>query len=145
MTVLQQQAGQRVQVLGDQVCIKLKSQNSDNHMSVVTVDVPPGSVVAPHIHLYEEESYYILDGCITVQIAGEETLAKVGDFVHIPTGTVHGYRNDSDQPSRFLAWSIGGSLDQFFLEMGENIKSMPEDLDKLPAILDRHGIQMAEQ
>jgi quercetin dioxygenase-like cupin family protein len=143
MTVLQQQAGQRVQVFDDQVCIKLKSQNSDNRMTVVTVDVPPGSMVAPHVHLHEEESYYMLEGSITVQVAGEETLVKSGDFVHIPPGTAHSYRNDSSQPSRFLAWAIGGSLDEFFLEIGATIKSVPDDLAKLPAILDRHGIQMA--
>jgi quercetin dioxygenase-like cupin family protein len=144
MTILQHQEGQKLQVLSDQVCIKLPSQNSENRMTVVTVDAPPGSVVAPHIHLDEEESYYMLEGSITIQIDGVESLVQTGDFVHIPAGTPHGYQNNSSQPSRFLAWSIGGALDQFFLAMSTNIKSLPEDLPKLPDILDRYHIQMAE-
>lgn len=144
MTVLQHQAGQDIQVLGDRVCIKLKSEDSDNRMTVVTVDVPPGSMVAPHIHTQEKESYYMLEGSMTVRVAGAETVVETGDFVHIPTGTVHSYCNDSGRPCRFLAWAIGGSLDRFFLEMSANIKSIPDDLPKLPAIIDRYGIQMAD-
>jgi quercetin dioxygenase-like cupin family protein len=145
MTILQDRDGQKVQVLGDQVCIKLPSQDSENRMTVVTVEVPPGSGVASHIHLYEEESYYMLMGAMTVKVGEEESIVQTGDFVHIPTGTPHSYRNDGPQTSRFLAWTIGGELDRFFLAMGATIKSIPEDLPKLPEILDRYGIQMAEQ
>jgi quercetin dioxygenase-like cupin family protein len=145
MSVIHSQEGQCISVLHDQVCIKLKSQDSTNHMSVITVDAPAGSMVAPHMHLAEEESYYMLAGSITVKIGDRETIVNPGDFVHIPAGTVHGYRNESNQPARFLAWVVGGELDQFFLTMGEQIRSVPEDLPKLPDILQRYNIQLADE
>lgn len=143
MSVVHNQEGQSIRVLHDQICIKWKSQDSANQMTVITVDAPAGSMVAPHMHLAEEESYYMLEGSITVQVGDRETVVQSGDFVHIPAGIVHGYRNESNQPAKFLAWVVGGALDQFFLTMGEQIRSLPEDLPKLPPILQHYNIQMA--
>ncbi|CAN1212135.1 hypothetical protein TUMEXPCC7403_18155 [Tumidithrix helvetica PCC 7403] len=78
-----------------------------------------------------------------MQMGGESLTVRAGDFVHIPAVTVHGYANTSDRPTRFLAWAIGGAIDEFFIEMSEKIRQLPDDLPKLTEILDRHGIQMA--
>jgi quercetin dioxygenase-like cupin family protein len=143
MTVIPSQEGQKVKVLSDRVCIKLKSSHSPNSMAVVTVEVPPGSLVPPHIHTQEEESYYMLDGSMVLQMGSEEFTIEPNDFVHIPPGTIHGYRNDSDRPIHFLAWAVGGAIDDFFIEMGEKIREIPNDFPKMPEILDKYGIQMA--
>jgi len=143
MTVIPSQEGQTVQVLSDRVCIKLKSSNSPNSMAVVTVEVPPGGLVPPHIHAQEEESYYMLDGSMVMQLGSEFLTIQPHDFVHIPPGTIHSYRNDSDRPIHFLAWTVGGAIDDFFIEMGEKIREIPNDLPKMPEILDKYGIQMA--
>jgi quercetin dioxygenase-like cupin family protein len=144
MAVLKRQDGQSVQVLGDLVCIKLPSSQSAHRMTVITVEVPPGGEVPPHIHAQEEECYYLLEGEMLVQVGGKEVAIKAGDFVHVPAGTIHGYRNLSDQPIRFLAWAVGGALDNFFLEMAEQIQVVPDDLAKVPAILQKYGIQVVQ-
>lgn len=90
MTVIPSQEGETVQVLSDRVYIKLKSSHSPNSMTVVTVEVPPGGFVPPHIHTHEEESYYMLDGSMLMQLGTEECTIKPDDFVHIPPGTIHG-------------------------------------------------------
>lgn len=35
-------------------------------------------------------------------------------------------------------------MDQFFIEMSDKIKNMPEDLPKMPEILSKFRIQMLE-
>jgi hypothetical protein len=55
---------------------------------------------------------------------------------------IYGYSNHSDQTIRFLAWSVGGAVDEFFTEMSETIRTMPDDLPKMPAILEKYGVQM---
>ncbi len=144
MTVLHSQEGQHLQVLSDRLCIKLKSDDSPNRMSVVTVTVPPTGFVPPHTHDKEEESYFMLTGKMVMQLGSQELTVETGDFVHVPAGTIHGYRNDTDQPVRFLAWSIGGAIDQFFTEMSEQIREIPNDLPKMPTILAKYGIQMVQ-
>ncbi|QYO64005.1 cupin domain-containing protein [Leptolyngbya sp. 7M] len=141
MTIVRSQAGEAMQVLSDRVCLKLRSTNSANRMAVMTVEVPPGGGVPPHTHAIEEESYYMLEGCMIMQVGDEELTIEPDDFAHVPAGVAHGYRNNSTQPVRFLAWTIGGAIDQFFLEMTE-VREMPQDLPKMAAILHRYGIQM---
>jgi quercetin dioxygenase-like cupin family protein len=145
MAVSKHQEGQRLEVLGDQVCIKLPSAQSANHMAVMTVEVPPEGGVPLHTHLQEEESYYMLEGQMLVQVGSEEIEIGAGDFVHIPAGVVHSYRNTSDQPIRFLAWTVGGAMDSFFQEMAEQIREVPQDFAKMPEILKKYGIQVVGQ
>jgi quercetin dioxygenase-like cupin family protein len=144
MTVLRSQAGQTLQVLSDRICLKLKSAASPNRMAVMTVEVPPGGFVPPHTHAQEEESYFMLEGTMVMQLGSQEWTIAPGDFVHVPAGTIHGYKNDSNQCVRFLAWSIGGAIDEFFTEMAEQVREIPDDLPKMPAILEKYGIQMVE-
>ncbi|AFY78037.1 cupin domain-containing protein [Pleurocapsa sp. PCC 7327] len=84
MTILKREEGQSLQVLGDRVCIKLKSAQSINNMAVVTVDVPPNGFVPPHTHAKEEESYYMLEGSMIMYLDGREFMIEPGDFVHVP-------------------------------------------------------------
>lgn len=144
MPVLRSHAGQTLQVLSDRICIKLQSAASPNRMAVMTVDVPPEGFVPPHTHAKEEESYFMLEGTMVMQLGSQEWTIKPGDFVHVLAGTVHGYRNDSNQCVRFLAWSIGGAIDKFFMEMAETIRDLPDDLSKMAAIPEKYGIQMVE-
>jgi quercetin dioxygenase-like cupin family protein len=144
MMVLKREEGQNLQVLSDRVCIKLKSTDSLSSMAVVTVDVPPNGFVPPHTHTKEEESYYMLEGSMIMYLDGGEFMIEPGDFVHVPARTTHGYKNNSDQFVKFLAWAVGGKIDEFFIELSEKIRDLPDDLAKMPAILEKHGIQMNE-
>lgn len=144
MTVVPSQAGQNLQVLSDRVCIKLKSASSSNRMAVMVVEVPPGGFVPPHTHAKEEESYFMLEGTMTMQLGDQEWMIESGDFVHVPAKIIHGYSNPSEQSIRFLAWSVGGAVDEFFTEMSENIRTVPDDLAKMPAIFEKYGIHMID-
>lgn len=144
MKIVRSDEGRQVQVLSDKVCIKLASSESPRKMAVVTVHLPVAGFVPPHMHAEEEEGYYILEGVMTMQLGDGEFEVGTGDFVHVPQGTVHGYRNDGTQLCRFLAWTVGGAIDQFFIEMSDKIKNIPGDLPKMPEILSKYGICMTE-
>ena len=144
MKIVRSDEGRHVRVLSDEVCIKLASSESPRKMVVVTVSLPAAGFVPPHMHAKEEEVYFILEGAMTMYLGNGEFEVGTGDFVHVPQGTIHGYRNDGAQPCRFLAWTVGGAIDQFFIEMGDKIKNMPDDLPRMPEILAKHGIRMIE-
>lgn len=63
---------------------------------------PPGGGPPPHVHHREEESFYLLQGSLTIQAAGRTYQASPGDFVHIPRGTVHSFRNDGQVDAKLL-------------------------------------------
>jgi quercetin dioxygenase-like cupin family protein len=61
------------------------------------------------------EGFYILEGTIDVLRDGVWSQARRGDFLLIPPGVVHAYRNSTDQPARFLVMAPGH--DRFFVEL----------------------------
>jgi quercetin dioxygenase-like cupin family protein len=61
-----------------------------------------GMSVPLHRHPDDVESFYVLEGEITFYIGGEPGVrAPAGTFAHIPGGTVHGFRVES-QEARYL-------------------------------------------
>jgi quercetin dioxygenase-like cupin family protein len=80
---------------------------------------PPGGGAPPHIHHHQEESFYLLQGTLTIHAAGRTYEASPGDFVHVPRGTVHSFKNNGTVDAKLLTTvSPAGSagLEQFFAE-----------------------------
>jgi quercetin dioxygenase-like cupin family protein len=144
MAIVRAFEGQPIQVLGEQIWIKHASQDSQSQMSVVVVEVPAGSSVPPHTHAQEEESYFMLKGSLVIRIDQETVTLQPGDFAYIPKGTAHGYENVAQDPAQFLAWSVGGAIDRFFVEMAEQVKTFPDDLAKMGQILAKYGVVMMQ-
>jgi quercetin dioxygenase-like cupin family protein len=61
----------------------------------------PGSAVPKHTNEVEHEQY-VLAGEYVVGIGDEEYTVSPGDSLFIPAGTVHWYRNESDQEGAFI-------------------------------------------
>jgi quercetin dioxygenase-like cupin family protein len=61
-----------------------------------------GERVPLHRHPDDVESFYVLEGEITIYIEDEPGVrAGAGAFAHLPGGTVHGFRVESDE-ARYL-------------------------------------------
>ena len=78
--------------------------------------VPAGGGPPPHIHSYEDESFYIVSGSLEILL--EDTLyqAKQGDFVYIPRGVVHRFKNVGKETSVQLITFVPGNVEKFFRE-----------------------------
>jgi uncharacterized RmlC-like cupin family protein len=66
-----------------------------------------------------------------------------GELLHLPPGAPHGYRNPADTPARFLAWTVGGPMDDFFTTMSERVRELPRDLDVMQQVLQVFGVARA--
>lgn len=141
MHVIRQHEGHRVQVLGDQVTIKVPSAGSPFGQAIVSVEVPPGSGTPCVTHAKEEEVYYLLDGELLMHTPTEKHILRPGDMVHLPPLTPHGYRNPGERPARFLAWTIGGPMDRFFETMAERVHQLPQDLPAMRETLAAFGVE----
>jgi len=131
-----------IQVLSDQLRLLLRSADSPFQMSAMVVEVPPGGAVPPHTHDQEEEGYFVLDGELALTIGHETQILAAGDFGHVPPRTVHGYANRSPRPVQFLAWTVGGPIDEFFEAMSQRVRQMPDDAAAMAEITARFGVQM---
>ncbi|MFD4640952.1 cupin domain-containing protein [Lentzea sp. NPDC058436] len=90
----------------------------------------------PHFHRTFSESFYVLEGEITLLDGDEWTRAGEGDFLYVPVDRPHAFRNDSDAPARMLIlFSPGIARENFFLEVGDAKNLSP---DELVAFYERH-------
>ena len=64
--------------------------------------VPPNGGPPPHIHRNEDETFYVLEGTPTFRLGDERIVAGPGDFVNVPKGVLHCFRNFRDQPMRMI-------------------------------------------
>lgn len=141
MNIIRHYEGRTQRVLGDKVTVKLPSARSPNALSIVRVEVPPGSGTPCVTHAKEEEVYLVCEGELVMHAPGTTHRLQPGDMVHVPPRTPHGYRNESQGTTRFIAWTIGGPMDRFFDEMAEKVQALPGDFDAMRDIMQRYGVE----
>ena len=69
----------------------------------------------PHFHRTIAESFYVLVGTVRIFDGAEWRDCTPGDFVHVPPGGIHGFRNESGEPaSMLLHFAPGASREGYF-------------------------------
>jgi mannose-6-phosphate isomerase-like protein (cupin superfamily) len=71
------------------------------HMGTGICYLDPNGVIQPHLHSFEE-SFYILEGNLIVQVGEHAYQLGPGNFGLISTGVPHSWRNVGQQPARWL-------------------------------------------
>lgn len=113
--------GEAYWVMGTLFTYLITGAGSGGSYFTLIVDVGPEAGPPPHIHHLEEEQFYVLEGQLTYS-AGDQTFeVKTGDFIHIPRGTAHSFKNGS-KPSRLLATFAPAGIEGFFREVGERVE-----------------------
>ncbi len=75
--------------------------NGSVHMGTGICSLDTAGTIQPHVHSFEE-SFYLLEGQVILQLNDEAVMLNAGNYGLIPTGTRHGWRCVSDQPARWL-------------------------------------------
>jgi mannose-6-phosphate isomerase-like protein (cupin superfamily) len=73
-----------------------------------------------HFHRTMSESFFILSGMVRL-FNGERWIdATAGDFLYVPEGGLHGFRNESDEPaSMLLLFAPGAPREAYFEALAE--------------------------
>ena len=79
--------------------------------------LPKGSGPGPHKHTWSDETFYMLDGEITLLVGDETRTARKGDFIMVPRDTRHAFRVDSET-ARFLNGYTPASMKALVIERG---------------------------
>ena len=114
--------------------------------------VPTGGGPPPHIHRNEDETFYVLEGDCTIRIGDETVIAGPGDFVNVPRGTVHSFRNDGEAPVRMVLTFTPSGMEGFFEETLERAfdpsLDPPSDMDAIVAryveAAPRYGLEFVD-
>jgi mannose-6-phosphate isomerase-like protein (cupin superfamily) len=135
-------AGDRkpLNVLGMPLTMLCEASETNGNWSLFEEEVPLGMGPPPHRHDWDE-AYYILDGQVDFVIDGETISSARGDFNHLPRGTVHGFKGASESAARVLIFASPAHGSEFFHELSEQVRTVPNDLTKIPEIGRQHGIE----
>jgi quercetin dioxygenase-like cupin family protein len=99
-----------------------------------------GGGPGPHFHRTMTESFYVLDGEIAIYDGRDWRTCHAGDFVHVPIGGIHGFRNESRAPgSMLIHFAPGAPREAYFETLAEwGRAGSPEDADEIAEFYRRH-------
>ena len=77
---------------------------------------PTPSGPQPHFHRTISESFYVLSGTVRIYEGTRWIDTRPGDFVHVPPGGIHGFRNESGEPAVMLLHFAPGAPREGYFE-----------------------------
>jgi quercetin dioxygenase-like cupin family protein len=94
--------GPTVWAVGDVYTIKATGSQTNGGFGLIEATVPAGGGPTPHVHPNEEETFYMLHGELEFLDGDHRFTAVAGDFIHIPRGIRHMFRNKSKHAAKML-------------------------------------------
>ena len=128
---------------------KTLAEDTGGRLTVWEELLPQLSSPPLHVHHGEDEAWFVLDGELTFQVAGQTWTAKSGTFAWAPRGLPHTFRVDSPT-ARLLGLALPGGFDRFVQETGRPAQSPtlpppPEGPPDMPALIGaarEHGMEI---
>ena len=141
--------GEALWFLGTLATIKASGEDTGGRMAVVEHLSPRGSGSPLHVHRNEDESFYVLEGELTLWVDGQTIVAEAGSFVYGPRGVPHTFIVSSEE-ARFLLIAEPAGFDDFVRAVGEPAPQLvipppatePPDIAALSALAAQHGIEV---
>lgn len=95
----------------------------------------------PPLHTHEKQfdTFYVIDGVLTVQVGDEVIDLGPGEMASAPPGVPHTYSNRHKQPARVINLVTPGGFDRALTEMA-SFGAGPPDEAKMAAFCKQHGV-----
>jgi quercetin dioxygenase-like cupin family protein len=112
---------------GDRYTFLVTGEESGGAYFSMLAVVPPSGGPPPHLHRHEDETFYVLEGACTFRLGDRRIPAGPGDFVNVPRGMVHCFRNETDAPMRMVLTFTPAGIERFFEETLERAHDLSQD------------------
>ena len=140
--------------MGGLATVKATAEQTGGLYTLVEILVPefPMEESLLHVHHFEDEGFYILEGEMTFYVGDEMIKARPGSFLFGPKDVPHAFSVDSG-PARLLFLLSPAGMEGAIREMGEPARTLtipppPEEppdeaeMGRLMAIAERYGGEM---
>jgi quercetin dioxygenase-like cupin family protein len=99
---------------GDTYTIKASAESTGGSLGLVEATVPPGGGPVAHAHTRSDEAFYVLAGELEILDGARTFVARAGDFVFIPRGIRHRFKNTGVHGARLLFMLTPGGEEGVF-------------------------------
>jgi quercetin dioxygenase-like cupin family protein len=97
-----------------------------------------------HVHRYEDEVVYVIQGGIEIRLDNHKLQASAGGVAHLPKNIPHALYNPLKTPLKILAMAIPGGMEYFFDELGTAKENGTLDDALHKKISRKYGIEWLE-
>lgn len=108
-------SGKTIEFLG--ITHKLTPQQTGSGYYLFEFEFDSESGNRLHVHQYEDEIVYVLEGAIEIRLGDQKLHAVTGGVAHLPKQIPHALYNPLKTTSRYLAMAIPGGMEKFFDEL----------------------------
>jgi mannose-6-phosphate isomerase-like protein (cupin superfamily) len=93
----------------------------------------------PHFHRTISESFFVISGTIKLYDGSTWLDAKPGDFLFVPEGGIHGFRNESGEAaSMLILFAPGAPREDYFETLARVSEGLTMTDDERAAFMLRH-------
>ncbi len=123
---------------------KVSGADINQIYAAVEVHTPPGFGPEMHIHIGQNELFFMLRGSVGLQCGSDRTILKAGDAFMAPADVPHAYVTLGTEPAHMLnIFDPAGAIEAFFAEYAPLVGvDGPPDAKKLAEVYAKHGMKV---
>lgn len=144
--ILEEEAGEVIGSGGPtRAVIKASSDATKGGFTMTDSTIAPGFPGPPlHWHREVTDSFYVLEGTLTVRLGDDLVEAEPGTYVCVPPGNVHTFSNRTDSPVRFLNISSPAGWENYLRDLDGLLKDGSPDPERWREVMSRYDFVPAE-
>jgi quercetin dioxygenase-like cupin family protein len=140
--------GQPIWFLRNRISVKATAETTGGGFGLIESLIAPGFSPPMHVHRCEDESFYVLEGEVTMQCGERRFRAAAGAFVFLPRNVPHTFVVEGDRPARMLTLLTPGGGEGVFIDGGRTPEAdglppaTPPDIERLKRVSTRYGAEI---
>ena len=140
--------GEAIWFLRNRMIVKATAASTGGGFGLLESVIAPGFSPPLHVHHREDESFYILEGEVTLRCGERQFRATAGAFVFLPRHVPHTFVVEGDRPARMLTLLTPGGGEGVFIDGGrpagdDGLPPMtPPDIEGLKRVSVRYGAEI---
>ncbi len=92
-------------------------EDTNGDYGLYRVDIAPaGGGPGPHYHRTISEAFFVLSGVMRLYDGRDWLDGHQGDFLYVPPGGIHGFRNEAEEPASILMLFAPGAPRESYFE-----------------------------
>jgi quercetin dioxygenase-like cupin family protein len=134
--------------VGELITVLAGAEQTGGSFGLMESVLAQGAEPPPHVHHREDESFFVMDGALTVRVGDESFSARPGSFIFCPRDVPHLLTLESAEV-RTLTLVTPGGLESFFIDIGEpaptrTLPTTPDepDLERVATLAGHYGAEV---
>jgi mannose-6-phosphate isomerase-like protein (cupin superfamily) len=133
---------------GNRITIKARAADTGGAFGLIESMLAPGYSPPLHVHEREDETFWVLEGEVTIRCGARTFRATVGACAFLPRGVPHTFVVEGNVPARMIGMMTPGGGEAFFAEGGRPAGNQgfpppaPVDLEHLELVAGQFGTRI---